>query len=162
MKRIVLYLTMLFLIVTMTLGMTGCNSKASQIKDTLSEFEYACRNLDVDAMLDCIDPDVSDPIRLGIALFGTVADMDYEEVVEGLFGNIGRGEFDSSYEAEDFLDTITVSDVKVKAQKDTAVVTCKISFELAGEAFNRDTTIDMVRKNDKWYIADFDMFSNRE
>ena len=162
MKKVLHYMVTIMLIVTMTMGMTGCTSKASQIKDTLSEFEYAARNLDVNAMLKCIDPDISDPIRLGLAVFSTFTDADYEDFVDGLFDNLGASEFESSYTAEDFLSTITISDAKLKTKKHTAVVNCKINFELAGEQFSRDASIEMIEKNDKWYIYSFDMFSSYE
>lgn len=162
MKKVLRYLVTIVLIVTMTMEMTGCTSKASQIKDTLSEFEYAARNLDVNAMLKCIDPDISDPIRLGLALVSTFSDADYEDLVDGLFDNLGASEFGSSFNAEDFLSTISVSDPKIKTKKNRAVVTCKLSFELAGEQFTRDATIEMIEKDDKWYIASFDMFSSYE
>ena len=159
MKKALRYLVVIMLVVTMNFGMTGCASKASQIKDTLSEFEYACHNLDVNAMLKCIDPDISDPIRLGLALVSTFTDADYEDLVDGLFNNIGDSEFGSSFDAEDFLNTISVSDAKLKTKKHRATVTCKINFELAGEQFKRDATIEMIEKDDKWYIYRFDMFS---
>lgn len=162
MKKVFRYLVTIMLIVTMAFGMTGCASKTSQIKDTLSEFEYACCNLDVNAMLKCIDPDVSDPIRLSLALVSTFTDTDYEDLVDGLFDNIGASEFGSSFDAEDFLSTISVSDAKVKTKKNRATVTCKINFELAGEQFKRDATIEMIEKDDKWYIYSFDIFSTYE
>lgn len=162
MKRIVRCFVSIILIVTMAFGMTGCVSKTSQIKDTLSEFEYACRNLDVNAMLKCIDPDISDPIRLGLALVSTFTDADYEDLVDSLFDNIGASEFGSSFDAEDFLSTISVSDAKLKTKRHSATVTCKVNFELAGEQFKRDATIEMVEKDDKWYIYSFDMFSSYE
>lgn len=160
MKKVLSYLVIIMLIVTMTFGITGCASKASQIKDTLSEFEYSCRNLDVNAMLKCIDPDISDPIRLGLALVSTFTDTDYEDLVEDLFDNIRTSEFGTKFDAEDFLSTISVSDSKLKTKKHRATVTCKISFELAGEQFERDATIEMIEKDDKWYIYSFDMLSS--
>ena len=107
-------------------GLTGCTSKSDQIKDTLSEFEYACRNLDVNAMLKCIDPDVSDPIRFGLAVFSTFTDADYEDLVDGLFENVSSAEFGANFTAEEFLSTISITDMKVKAKKNTATVTCKM------------------------------------
>lgn len=160
MKKVFRYLVTIILIVIMTMGITGCASKASKIKDTLSEFEYAARNLDVNAMLKCIDPDISDPIRFGLAVFSTITDADYEDLVDGLFDNLGVSEFGSSFNAEEFLSTISVSDAKLKIKKHTAVVTCKINFELAGQKFSRDASIEMIEKNDKWYIHSFDMFSS--
>lgn len=159
MKRSIRCFATLFLLIAIAFGTVGCTSKASQIKDTLSEFEYACRNLDVDAMLKCIDPDVSDPIRLGMAVFSTITGTDYEDIVDVLFANISEGEFGTSFDAKDFLSTISVSDVKVKTKKNTATVTCKISFELAGEQFERDAAIDMGKRDDKWYITYFEILS---
>lgn len=145
------------LIVIMVFCMMGCSSDKSQIKDTLSEFENSCRNLDVDGMLDCIDPDVSDPIRLGMAVLSNITGTDYESIIACIFSNISESGLGDDFNPQEFLSTIGVSDAKLKINNNTATVTCELSFEVAGEKFERDAAIDMVKKDDKWYIAGFDM-----
>lgn len=156
MKQAKRYISAILLTVIMLFGTTGCTSKSSQINDTLSEFEYACQNLDVNAILKCIDPDISNPIRLGLAIFSTIADADYEDIVDGLFDNISSLEFDFDFNAKEFLRTISITDTEVKAKKNTAVVTCKAGFELAGEYFDKYAEIDMIKKDEKWYISSLD------
>ena len=63
-------LLVLLLSIIMLLSMSGCTSDKSQIKDALSEFEYSCQNLDVDAMLACIDRILQ--IRFDLELLSTV------------------------------------------------------------------------------------------
>ncbi len=162
MRKIMGHLWILSLVVAVTFGMTGCTSKASQIQDTLSEFEYSCRNSDVNVILNCIDPDVADPIRIAIALFSTMTGEDYENIVDGLFDHLEGEPFGASFDAKRFLSTISFSDEKLKTKKNTAKVTCKMNFEVAGVQFTRDTVIDMVKLDGKWYIAGFDLFSDNK
>lgn len=140
------------------LCMSACATKASKIKDTLSEFEYACRTLDVDAILDCIDPGVGDPIRLGLAILSSAAGEDYEDVTDGILEEIVYVLFGEDFDPDEFLSTLSVTDAKVETTETGAIVTCMINFEIAGERFEQYSTIVMLEQNDKWYIASIDIF----
>lgn len=142
--------------------LTGCATKGSKIKDTLTEFQYACQNLDLNAMLNCIDPDIADPIRLGLIVYGAVTEQDYEDVVDSLFDSVLG---DLRYEIQDsegFLQTMTVTDTKLKAKRHTAVVTCTLNFEISGQEFHRRCKINMVEREKKWYISGFSFASDSE
>lgn len=159
MKKKMKKLLVLLLSIIMLLSMSGCTSDKSQIKDALSEFEYSCQNLDVDAMLACIDPDIADPIRFGVAVYSQVQGDDYEDVMDGILECLITSQAGESVDSEAFFSTISFSDEKIEKKKAYANVACKVNFEMAGEQFTRDANIQMVKRDDKWYVVSFDMFS---
>lgn len=142
--------------------LSGCGSDKSDIKDTLNEFEYACHTLDVKAILSCIDPSISDPIRLGLAVYTGVAGKDYEDFAEDALDNLVAVVFGEDLDAEDYLSKITISDEKVKVDKKTAKVTCKLNFEVNGEKFEHPATIKMLLNDDKWYVAGIDISTSTD
>lgn len=139
--------------------LTGCSGAAGKIRNTLEEFEYACRNLDADAMLGCIDPDVADPIRMLLALYSQATDQDYEDVTDTVLENIVYGVFGTDFDPDDFLSSLAVTDAKLKVDGETAVVSCVINFEIAGEKFARNSEIYLVEVRDRWYISYIDLFA---
>lgn len=147
-------------VVIMSLGIVGCGSDKSEIKDTLTAFETACKSMDINGILKCIDPKVSDPIRLGMAIFSSFSDTDYDEFVETVMDAIiDSGELDSRIDPYTFLNTLSFTEVKMKPEKNIATGTCKINFEVNGEKFSRDAEIEMIKKDEKWYISDMHIIS---
>ena len=143
----------------LVLSLTGCGSARSKIEDTVNEFEYACQNMDIDAILDTIDPYVSDSIRLVVAIYSGATGQDYEDFMDGVFDDLMYTLFGSNFDPYEFLSTISISEVKVKTQKREAIVTCELCFEIAGERFDRDATIYMVEEDENWYISYIDMIT---
>lgn len=43
--------------------LAGCSNEEEQIQILMTEFEYSCNTLDVDGILDCIHPDVTNKIH---------------------------------------------------------------------------------------------------
>lgn len=138
--------------------LTGCG-KVNKIRDTLEEFVYACRNLDTDAILGCVDPNVADPIRMILALYSQATEQDYEDVTDRALENIVYGIFGTDYDPDDFLSTLSVTDVELDVDGEIAVVSCVINFEIAGEKFARDSAIVLVEIRDRWYISSIDLFA---
>lgn len=161
MKRMQRIIAVLLVALVLVLSMSGCG-KSSKIKDTIREFEYACQNLDLDAILDTIDPYVADPIRLALALYSGVAGEDYEDMLEDVVDSLIGAAFGDRYDPKEFLDTIRITDIKVKTKGSTATVTCELNFEIAGEQFRRDATIYMVEEDDAWYISGIDPITDVE
>ena len=130
----------------------SCTTNASEIEDTLSEFEYACHNLDIHAMLNCIDPDVAEPIKFSISAYSALTGQDSEDVLDELVEAV----FETDFEPDEFLSHITITDPKIKVQKNKATVTCIINFEIGGDTYHKDTIINMIKTDDKWYISGFE------
>ena len=141
------------LAVCMLLPLTACKTNVSQIKDTLTEFEYACHNLDLKAMLKCIDPEISDPIRLALSAFGAVTGKDTDDLLDMAVESV----FGADYDPEEFLSRISVTDPKLKIKKKNATVDCKIGFELGGDTFEKGAVIRLRKVEDKWYISGIEL-----
>lgn len=146
-------------LVLLVCSLTGCSADKSEIMDTLEEFSYACRSLDVDALLNCIAPDTADPIRLGLALYSQATGQDYEDVTDGILDSLISDIFGSSYDPDDFLSTLRISDAEVTVDGDVAEVRCVVHFEVAGEKFARESSIIMVKELKKWYVAYVNLFA---
>lgn len=157
MKKMCKAAGMIMMLILMTLMLGGCTSDKSEIKDTLGRFEDACRNLDLDEMLDCIEPNVADPIRLGMAIYSGATGQEYKDFVDGTFDQLVTAVFGEDLESNDFLSSISISDAKCEVEKENAAVTCMVKFEIAGEKFERETTVYLHKKGDKWYIYNFEM-----
>lgn len=143
------------LIICLLLSMTACKSKSEGIKETLSEFESACRELDVNAMLNCIDPDIAQPIKIGLIVYGKTTGSSIEQTL----GEVVTSVFGQNYDPKEFLSNISFEDMKIKAKKRTAKVKCNIVYNIYGEDFKQKATISMMREEDdeKWYISGIEL-----
>lgn len=141
------------LAVCMLLPLTACKTNASQIRDTLSEFESACHSLDLRGMLRCIDPDISEPIRLGLGAVGALTGQDTNDLLDMAVKSV----FGANYDPEEFLSRITVTDPKLKIKKKNATVDCKIGVELGGDTFQKGAVIRMRKVEDQWYISGIEL-----
>lgn len=139
--------------------LTGCTNEKSAILNTMGEFLYACQNLDVDALLNCIDPDTADPIRLGLALYSEAVGKDYEDVTDTILQDFVYQVFGANYIPDDFLSTLDITDMKVTVEKDVAEIQCVVHFEVAGEKFARQSSVLLIKKLNKWYVAYVDLFA---
>lgn len=152
MKEIKRFVAVLLAAAMMLTALTGCGGDTDEIKDTLAEFEYACQSLDLDAMLDCIDPDVAEPIQFALSVYSITTDQDVEDLLD-LFVDSVFGSNASALDAEELLSYISITNQKVKVKKNTATVSCSLSVELDGKTYDMDLTINMTKADDRWYIA---------
>lgn len=146
------------MISVLILSLTSCKGEKSKIKDTLLEFEYSCQNLDVNGMLNCIDPDVAQPIKAVLLMYGMSTGEDTSEVLDELVKTV----FGESFKADEFLSHLTVDKVKIKVSGNTAIVNCRLNFEVEGETFTKYARINMVKLDDKWYISGIQLLKSDE
>lgn len=126
--------------------LSGCAS--SGVKNTLSRFEAACQNLDMEEMLACVDPTVSGPILSAMELLGiedTSDTLDRLVAALGLFGDAGQ-------RTEELLQSIRITprSYDFNSAKDSCTVDADFSWD-GSEA--QPVTIRMVLKEDVWYIS---------
>ena len=148
MNRLYRKISALLAVILLAGTLSGC-SGGSKINDTLDEFEYAARNMDIKAMLDCIDPLIADPVRDVYSLYHLVAKEKVEESFEKMIKDVFGVELDIS----DFLTDLSFEDRLVKVAGSRGTVKCRTVFEIKGEPFKRDTIIIMRKKRGIWYIA---------
>ena len=130
--------------------LTGCGAKGA-VKETVSNFESACHALDVRGMLECMNPTVSKPLLAALDLFG-VGDTSgvLEDLVEILGIFEGAGE-----KTEEFIQSIKIAPQKYEFNdnKDKCTVLAELSY---GDEKAKAITIDLVLKDEVWYIKDMD------
>lgn len=145
-------IVIVMLIATMVLSLCGCSNDKSEIENLMMEFEYSCNELDIDAMLNCIDPAISDKIKLATGIAGMFTDKDFDELTEELIGMLTG---DDSLNADDFFSSIKVETTDIKTKKETGTANAIVEYSIAGEKFKKETTFDYVYNMDKWYISSF-------
>ena len=60
--------------VLLIVSLSGCKGggivgKSAECKSLINKFEKSCNEVDIQAILDCIDPKISDPIKAIVAIF---------------------------------------------------------------------------------------------
>lgn len=146
-KLVAMFLT--FIVVT---PLCGCGSNKKEIAEVTSNFETACNKLDIDAMLECINPAISDKIKLATGIASMFTDKKPKEMTDKLV-NLLTG--DSSINADDFFSSINLSTDKLKIKNKTAVADTIVKYSIAGEKFEKKAVFEYIKVEDKWYISKF-------
>lgn len=145
-------IVIVMLIATMVLSLCGCSNDKSEIENLMTEFEYSCNELDIDAMLNCIDPAISDKIKLATGIASMFTDKDSDELTEELVGVLTG---DDSLNADDFFSSIKVETTDIKTKKETGTANAIVEYSIAGETFKKEAIFNYVYNMDKWYISSF-------
>lgn len=135
--------------------LTGCGGAKSQVRATLNRFESACQQLDLNAMLDCVDPDTAELYRAGAGLVGGLAGMDSEETLDSIAPLL----FGENYTSSEVLTSLKlkVDDIAVSGSNATAL--CTLSYTASnGEPTQRELTVTLIQAEvdgaRNWYISD--------
>lgn len=153
MKKRMMYLALSLLIVMSLTACVGKNSKKNQVKEVIQEFEIACNNKDVDAILSCIDPAIANPVKILINLSGTDVDSVIEEISNQMVSGLEEYDMDGA----ELLSNIEIEIKKVKCKKDTATAECKITTYITGVDLNAEGTFQLIKEEKKWYISSFEL-----
>lgn len=149
----------LVVLLVMAVQLTACGGK-EECRNVLDEFEYACNELDVDAMLRCINPEIADPIRLGLALFVNVTDTDIEDIVDQVAEILISSMDEVNIDASEMFHSMELETTKIKVKGKNASVYVNISFETMGMEMEKYGVFQMIQVNDTWYIESFSFTGN--
>ncbi len=152
MKTVIKSVVALTLVLAMCLTLVGCNNDKKDINNLILEFEYACNTLDFDAVLNCIDPKISDNIRLAGGVIGMFTQTDTDEMFEKLSEYLLN---DESIESSEFFSSISIDIQESEIDGENAVVSTKIKYKLADVEMEREADFYCIYYNEKWYISDF-------
>ena len=150
MKKIIAVLTCLVLVVAL---MTGCSEK-SEIKSLISDFQGACNELDLNEMLECIDPAISVPIKTAAGLIGMFSDTSTDDMLEQLSNVLISG---TPQGGKEFFSSIKISVDEVSISGDKADVSAGLKYSISGEGHETETVFKCVKSEDKWYISSFSL-----
>lgn len=119
----------------------------TQIEETLSSAEHAVAGMDAQALLNLIDPDIADPIRLVLAASGVNGNEAMAQTLEQLFGT------DFLDSADSMLNSVTMEETGHRIYGKYSTVETLWTLNINGSEFFRYITLDMERIRQKWYIT---------
>ena len=152
MRKVLVSLVSGILLVSMLFSLSACgNGSKKEIENLMTEFEYACNTLDFDAVLNCINPKVSDSIKIGVGLVGMFTKTDTDELFEKLADTLSSDDLGGT----DFFSSIkiTVNDVSVDGEN--ATVTTLLKYNVSGSQMEREAIFKCIYYTEKWYISSF-------
>lgn len=140
------------------ISMYGCGSADKQkCKEVIGNFERSCNALDVKGILNCIDPTVSDPIKALLALGNIISDQSLDEYLIEIMDNVSGGLADEigaeDSSASEVFASIQITPEKYMVKSEKGMVSCTAIFLIKGMEITKKIDIDMIKKNDGWYIS---------
>ncbi len=149
-KRIVA----LTLALSLSFTLCSCGDK-SEIKDTIKDFEEACHTLDLNEILECLDPTVAQVVGGGAGLIGNLLGQSAEQLLD----NVVPAIFGENFTSE-FLQSIEIKVAAVAVNESNATAMCTITYLYNGTEQSRQATFQLVKegveKEAKWYITGVD------
>lgn len=142
------------LIIALSVGMCACGYQNNEIKILTKNFENSCNKLDMNAMLDCIDPDVSGSVRKLTGLIGMFSDKDTDELLDS-FAKVLFSELPEN--SKEFFSSIKIKLDNIEIEEDSATASAEITYEISGEDNKTNANFEYTRIDEKWYISNLDI-----
>ena len=146
-KNIIVFL-LLFVIV---LSMSACDNQNNEIKTLTKNFENSCNKVDMNAMLDCIDPDISESVKKLTGLIGMFSDKDTDELLDN-FAKVLFSELPEN--SKEFFSSIKIKLNSIEIKYDKASASAEITYEISGEENKSNANFKYICIDKKWYISD--------
>lgn len=146
-KNIIVFL-LLFMIV---LSMSACDNQSNEIKSLTKNFENSCNKVDMNAMLDCIDPDISESVKKLTGLIGMFSDKDTDELLDN-FAKVLFSELPEN--SKEFFSSIKIKLNSIEIEDDKASASAEITYEISGEENKSNANFKYICIDKKWYISD--------
>lgn len=147
-------LAALFLIIALSISMCACGNQNNEIKTLTKNFENSCNKLDMNAMLDCIDPDVSGSVKKLTGLIGMFSDKDTDELLDS-FAKVLFSELPEN--SKEFFSSIKIKLDNIEIEEDSASASAEITYEISGEDNKSNANFEYIRIDEKWYISNLDI-----
>ncbi len=142
------------LIMALGLSLCACANQQSEIKTLTKNFENACNKLELNAMLDCIEPDISRGVKAVTGIIGMFSDNDTDELLEK-FGNLLFKELPGN--SKEFFTSIKINLDDVELKEDSASALAQITYEISGEEYKTNAKFDYTCIDKVWYISNLDI-----
>lgn len=146
------------LCIALTCGLCACGGDKSQIKGTINDFEHACRHLDTEDILECIDPSFSTLFQNNTSILDALRNSDPEQALDNLIPYL----FSSNSVNAGMLGSISIKVDNVSVTGDTAAAHGTLSFRVNGDKVRQEINIHMIRVEDvspAWRISSISFIS---
>ena len=144
----------LILIIVLSVSMCACDTQNNEIKTLTKNFENSCNKLDMNAMLDCIEPDISGSVKKLTGLIGMFSDKDTDELLDS-FAKVLFSELPEN--SKEFFSSIKIKLDNIEIDEDSASATAEITYEISGEDNTSNANFEYARIDEKWYISNLDI-----
>lgn len=144
----------LILIIVLSVSVCACGNQNNEIKTLTKNFENSCNKLDMNAMLDCIDPDISESVKKLTGLIGMFSDKDTDELLDS-FAKVLFSELPEN--SKEFFSSIKIKLDNIEIDEDSASATAEITYEISGEDNTSNANFEYARIDEKWYISNLDI-----
>lgn len=122
----------------------------SEVETAVGEFEYACQTSDVEAMMECMDPEFAQALKSGRLLLNWMSSKkDTDEII-----------MDTMLIAVMSISDVTVdiSSMKIEieninVENDVAAVDVIMNMNCSSGEYRDKVLIRMSKQSDKWYIT---------
>ena len=151
--------TVILLMCLMVLiSLTGCGRKnKAECAQLISSFEESCNELNVNGILNCINPKISDPLKgvmaIGENLLGADAAEGVSKVLESIGAGIGSIFTEDGVQMSEMLANIQLEPTKYHLKKKEGCGICKATATVNGIDFIKNLKISVIKNNDEWYIS---------
>ncbi len=150
MKKTVSVIVSVLLVAAMLFVFAGCGAKG-KVKATVKEFQTACNELNVEGVIDCLDPSISGALKLGAGLLGSLTGTDAEGLFDKLSALLLSGT--ESFGIDSFK-TLKIKVNDVAANDTTADAKVTFSYTTgSGEEKSSDGTISLKSTDEGWKIT---------
>lgn len=144
----------LTLALCLSLTLCSCGDK-SEIKDTIRDFEEACHDLNLNEMLECLDPTVAQVVSGGAGLIGNLLGQSAEELLDNIVPTLFGEDFSS-----EFLESLEIKVEDVAVNEHNATAMCTVTYLHNGAEQSRQATFELVKEGvedeAEWYITGID------
>lgn len=141
-------------IFTFLLSVSACSNQNNDIKTLTSRFENSCNELNLNAMLECIDPDVSDSVKTLTGIIGMFSDDDTSELLDK-FAKVVFSELPEN--SKEFFSSIKIDLNNIKIDENKAFALADITYNISEETKKVNATFDYICIDEIWYISNLDV-----
>ena len=145
-KRVLCAVMALMMLVTIA----SCGAK-SDVNKLIDTFEASCVELDTDGILDCMNPDVVDPVRSVLDLLGV---KDLDKILEALVDIIAFVDFKDD-DPKSVLETLKIKPENhvFNDAEDECTVTASVSYTVDGSEVTDVVSFKCILVDEAWYIS---------
>ena len=155
MKKTVTRIFSVILVLTLLFSLTSCGEKG-KIRGTINSFQKACNALDVEGVVDCLEPTVASILKAGAGLLGGLLGDSNEEVFNKLSSLLGEHSGMVGIESFKTL-KIKVNDITVDEDGSSAKAQVTLNFiGLTGEEKTLAATLKLTNASDRWLLSGID------
>ena len=139
------------IMIIMCVSLCGCPMKEkAMICSTLHDFEKSCHEMDVEGMLDCVEPS----LRAIIWILPIPKDSEkLRNLLIKIIDILYMIDVDSADGVLDFIESFQITPRSIEIDSRSAYVDAEISYKAGRDRNKTSVTIHMVERGGKWYIS---------